>query len=178
MDSRNPTHYLFPKLKTISEPKRNISAYNGKAMSSLVYEFNRTQNKASLNIISSPTALSWLKAEGPNTVIYPRQSDYCDKCSKEKVDIQRCAQSISRHLQSGSSSTEDFEELKKKRKIYKMMWKNTARLPENLCSTIVILKSDVTSNGAKSLSSSYPVVLLKKIKSFNTSEHFHFVIEC
>ena len=31
------------------------------------------------------------------------------------MDIQRCTQSISRHLQSGSSSTEDFEELKKKK---------------------------------------------------------------
>ena len=38
---------------------------------------------------------------------------------------------------------------KRKRKIYKTMCKNTARLPENLCSTIIILKSDVTSNGAK-----------------------------
>ncbi len=49
-----------------------------------------------------------------------------------------------------------------------MTWKNTARLPENLCSTIVILKSDVTSNGAKLLSLNYPVVLLKEIKSFNS----------
>ena len=31
------------------------------------------------------------------------------------MDIPRCTQSISRHLQSGSSSTEDFEELKKKK---------------------------------------------------------------
>ena len=118
-------------------------------MSSLVYEFNRTQRKASLDTISSQTALSWLKAEWPKTAIYPHQSDYCDYCSKKKVDIQRCTQSISRHLQSGSSSTEDFEELKRKKKIYKMTWKNIARLPDNLCNTIVILKSNVSSNGAK-----------------------------
>ena len=111
LDSRNPTHYLFLKFKTISEPKCNVSAYNEKAISSLVYEFNRTQRKASLDTISSQTALSWLKAEPPKTAIHPHQSDYCDYCCKKKVDIQRCPQSISRHLQSGSSSTEDFEEL-------------------------------------------------------------------
>ena len=63
LDSRNHTHSLFPKFKTISEPKCNVSAYNEKTMSSLVYEFNRTQRKASLDTISSQTALSWLKAE-------------------------------------------------------------------------------------------------------------------
>ena len=65
-------------------------------------------------------------------------------------------------LASGRSSTEDFEELKKKRKILKMTWKNTARLPENLCSSIVILKSNVTNNGAKLLSLTHPVVLSKR----------------
>ena len=106
-----PTIFLA-KFKAIFEPKRNVSAYNEKAISSLVYEFNRTQRKASLDTISSQTALSWLKAE---RAIYPHQSDYCDYCSRKNVDIQSCAQSISRHLQSGSSSTEDFEELKKKK---------------------------------------------------------------
>lgn len=115
LDSRNPTHYFFPKFKTISEAKRNASAYNEKAMSSLVYEFNRTQREASLDTISSQTALNWLKAERPKTAIYPHQSDYCDYCSKIKVEIQGCTQSISRHLQSDSSSTEDIEKLKKKK---------------------------------------------------------------
>ena len=49
-----------------------------------------------------------------------------------------------------------------------MTWKNTAWLPEDICSSIVILKSIVTSNGAKLLSLSHPVVLLKDIKSFNS----------
>ena len=33
----------------------------------------------------------------------------------KKVDIQRCTQGISRNLQSGSSSTEDFKELEMKK---------------------------------------------------------------
>ena len=28
LDSRNPTHYLFPNFRTISEPKRSVSAYD------------------------------------------------------------------------------------------------------------------------------------------------------
>ncbi len=140
LDSRNPTHYLFPKFKTISEPKRNVSAYNEKTMSSPVYEFNRTQRKASLNTISSQTALSSLKVEGPKTAIYPHQSDDCDYCSRKKMDIQRCAQSISRGTcKVAVVPLRILKNTKRKRKIYKMTWKNTARLPENLCSTIVIL---------------------------------------
>ena len=59
-----------------------------------------------------------------------------------------------------------------------MTWKNTARLPENLCSAIVILKSDVTRSDVKLLNLSHPVVLLKEIKASTASEHLHFVIEC
>ena len=52
MGFQKPHPHFFPKFKTISKPKRNESAYNEKAMSSLVYEFNRTQRKASLDTIS------------------------------------------------------------------------------------------------------------------------------
>ena len=63
LDSRNPTHYLFPKFKTISEPKHNVAAYNEKVKSSLVCEFNQAQREAGMDTISSQTALNWLKAE-------------------------------------------------------------------------------------------------------------------
>ena len=69
LDSRNPTHYLFPKFKTISEPKRNVAAYNKKVKSSLVCEFNRAQREAGLDTISSQTALNWLKAERPKVAL-------------------------------------------------------------------------------------------------------------
>lgn len=87
LDSRNPTHYLFPKFRSITEPKRNASAYNEKVKSSLVCEFNRTQREAGLDTISSQTAINWLKAERPKTAIYPHQTDYCDYCSKIKAEI-------------------------------------------------------------------------------------------
>ena len=85
-----------------------------KRSSSLVCEFNRTQREASLDTISSQTAINWLKAERPKTAIYPHQTDYCDYCSKIKAEIQACQQRISRHLQSGTTS-ESIEELKKKK---------------------------------------------------------------
>ena len=112
LDSRNPTHYLFPKFRTITEPKRNASGYSEKVKSSLVCEFNHTQREAGLDTILNQTALNWLKAERPKTAIYPHQTDYCDYCSKDKVKIEACQQRISRHLQSGGPSTEDIEELR------------------------------------------------------------------
>ena len=113
MDSRNPTYYFFPKFKTISEPKCTVSAFGEKVKTSLVCEFNHTRREAGLDTISSQTALNWLKAEHPKTAIYPHQSDYCDYCCKVKNEIQAYHQRISRHLQGGSSSVEDIQELKK-----------------------------------------------------------------
>lgn len=115
LDSRNPTHYLFPKFKTISEPKRTASAYDEKVKTSLVCEFNRAQREAGEDTISSQTALTWLKVERPKTAIYPHQTDYCDYCSKIKTEIQAYQQRINRVLQGGGSSVEDVEELKKKK---------------------------------------------------------------
>lgn len=112
LDSRNRTHYFFPKFRTITEPKSIVSAYSEKVKSSLLCEFNRTKREAGLDTISNQTALNWLKAERPKTAIYPYQTDYCDYFSKVKTEIQACQQKTSRHLQSGSSSAEVIEELK------------------------------------------------------------------
>lgn len=108
-----PPHYLFPKFKTILEPKHNTSNYDEKVKYSLVWEFNRTQREAGRDVISSQSALNWLKEEQPKIAIYPHQSDYCDYCSKIKVEIQGYTQSISRHLQSGNCSVDNIEEFKK-----------------------------------------------------------------
>ena len=137
LDSRNPIYYFPPKFKTISEPKRNACGYNEKVQTSLVCEFNRTQREAGLDTISSQTALNWLKAERSKIAIYPHQSDYCDYCSKINVEIQGCTQKISRHLQSGSTSSEDIQELKKKKEDLEKKARNIGRLPENLYSTTV-----------------------------------------
>ena len=45
--------------------------------------------------------------------IYPHQSDYCDYCSKVIKETPACQQKIARHLQSGSTSEDVFEEFKK-----------------------------------------------------------------
>ena len=115
LDSRNPTHYFFPKFKTISEPKRTVACYEEKVNNSLVCEFNRSQREAGQATISSQTALNWLKAEQPKTAIYPHQSDYCDFCSKVKNEIQAFQQRINRVRQGGSISVEDIQQLEKKK---------------------------------------------------------------
>jgi len=101
LDSRNPTHYLFPKFRTITEPKRNASGYSEKVKSSLVCEFNHTQREAGLDTSLNQTALNWLEAERPKTAIYLHQTDYCDYCSKDKVKIEACQQRISRSSRMG-----------------------------------------------------------------------------
>ena len=121
LDSRNPTHYFFPKFRTISEHKCNVSAYNEKVKTSLVSEFNRAQRETGLGTISSQTAITWLKSERPKIALYPHQSDYCDYCSKLKVEIQSCQQRISRLLQGGSCTSEEIQELKKKEDLEKDM---------------------------------------------------------
>jgi len=133
LDSRNPTHYLFPKFRTINEAKRNAGHYSEKVESSLVCEFNHTQREAGLDTIWNQTALNWLEAERAKTAIYSHQTDYCDYCSKAKVNIEACQQRISRHLQSGGPSAEDIEEVKKNKQELEMDMadhqKITASLP-------------------------------------------------
>ena len=113
LDSRNPTHYFFPKFKTISAPKSNAVAFTQKNNNSLVCEFNRTQREKGGDCISSQTVLNWLKLERPKVSIYPHQSDYCDTCSKIKIETHALQQRIYRTLQSGNALVEDVEELKK-----------------------------------------------------------------
>ena len=115
LDSRNPTHYFFPKFKTISEPKRTVACYEEKVKNSLACEFNRSQREAGQATISSQTARNWLKAEWPKIAIYPHQSDYCDYCSKVKNKIQAFQQRINRVRQGGSTSVEDIQQLEKKK---------------------------------------------------------------
>ena len=115
LDSRNPTHYFLPKFKTISQPKRSVSNYESKVLTSLVCEFNRCQTEAGQGTVCSSTVLSWLKEERPKVAIYPHQSYYCDYCSKVKKETQACQQKIARHLQSGSTSEDVFEKLKKEK---------------------------------------------------------------
>lgn len=84
MDSRNPTHYLLPKFKTISTPKRNVRNYDEKAKLSFTVEFNHVQAEKGKATISDFSATTWLKQERPKVAIYPHQKDYCDICARLK----------------------------------------------------------------------------------------------
>ena len=61
LDSRNPTHYLLPKSKTISTPKKNVPNYDEKAKLSFKVEFNRLQAEKGKAMISDFSATTWLK---------------------------------------------------------------------------------------------------------------------
>ena len=65
LDLRNPTHYIIPKFKTISEPKDSVKNAEEKKATSLVSEFNRAQAETGKGTIDSKSALSWLKIERP-----------------------------------------------------------------------------------------------------------------
>lgn len=109
LDSRNPTHYFFPKFKTISETKGTVSNVDEKKLTSLVSEFNRLQADAGKGTICSTTAISWLKAECPKFALYPHQTDYCDFCVVVKKEIQGHQQTINRLLQSGNATAEELQ---------------------------------------------------------------------
>lgn len=84
LDSRNPTHYLLPRFKTISAPKKSAPNYDEKVKASLVCEFNRIRTEEGKDTISDFSATTWLKQERPKLAIYPHQADYCDFCAKVK----------------------------------------------------------------------------------------------
>ena len=130
--------------------------------SSLVCEFNHTQKEVGLDTISNQTALNWLKAERPKTVIYPHQTDYCDYYSKVKLEIQACRQRIIRHLQSGAVSSEDIEELKKNKEdlendldVHRRVARDSLQYYRNL---------NVKNSGSIWLNWSLPLALLNEMK--------------
>ena len=67
IDSKNPTHYLSPRFKTISSPKESVKDRHEKVKTSLVCEFNRTQLKEGKETISDFS----VKQKRPKLAIYP-----------------------------------------------------------------------------------------------------------
>ena len=109
IDSRNPTHYLLPRFTTISVPKKNDPKYEEKQCTSLVCEFNCTQNELGKATISDFSAHKWLKEERLKYAIYPHKIDDCDSCAIFKSDIQAKQQVINRVRQS-SGEAEDIHQ--------------------------------------------------------------------
>ena len=109
LDSRNPTHYLLPRFKTISTPKRSVLNYEEKVKLSLTVEFNRLQTEEGKATISDFSATTWLKQERPKVAIYPHQKDYCDFCAKVKKELQGHQQKLNRLKQTGSTSAEELQ---------------------------------------------------------------------
>ena len=86
-DSSGPTAYFLPKFTTIQAPKPSVSQYEERLARSVVGEFNRVQRERGRGECSNGSSHNWLKAERPKVAICPHQEDYCDTCSKYKVEI-------------------------------------------------------------------------------------------
>ena len=71
---------------------------------SLVGEFNRTQQERSRNGCSNGSAWNWLKQDRPKYALHPHKSDYCDFCVRKHEEINRQRTTLN---QTGSSSEED-----------------------------------------------------------------------
>ena len=137
-------------------------------MSSLVYEFNQTQRKASLDTISSQTPLSWLKAERPKTAIYPHQSDYCDYCSKKKSGHSKMHPKHQQALVKWQWFHWGFWRTQKKKEDLQNDMEEHRKIARESLQYYCHFKERCNKQWCKMLSLSHPVVVLKEIKSFSS----------
>lgn len=114
--SAGPTPYFLPKFTTIQAPKPSVSNYNERLSRSVVGEFNRVQCERGRGECSNGSSHNWLKAERPKVAICP---DYCDTCSKYKVEIHAKQTTINRLLQSANASPNEVVKLESKMKSLK-----------------------------------------------------------
>ena len=105
------TSYLLPKFRTIQIPKDGVRCYQQRLTQSLVGEFNRAQRENGGATISNYSGSEWLRKERPKHGIYPHKKDYCDTCAKIKHNIESKRMSLTRLMQSVSSSEESQAQL-------------------------------------------------------------------
>ena len=110
-DSTGPTSYFVSKFKTIQTPKLGVTNYEERLSSSVVGEFNRSQREAGRKECCNGTSHNWMKAHRPKVAICPHKQDYCDQCTKMKVDIYSKQTTINRLLRSADASPELLKEL-------------------------------------------------------------------
>ena len=109
-ESHCATSYLLPKFRTIQTPKVGVRCYQERLAQSLVGEFNRAQRESGGVTISNYSGSEWFRKQRPKHGIYPHKKDYCDTCSKIKHNIESKRMSLTRFMQSGSS-TEQTQQL-------------------------------------------------------------------
>ena len=108
-DSTGPTVYFLPKFTTIQAPKAGVSHYEERLSRSVVGEFNRIQQESGKSGCSNGSSHNWLKAHRPKVSICPHQEDYCDTCSRKKVNINGKQTTLNRLLQSGNADSEEVK---------------------------------------------------------------------
>ena len=88
-------------------PSKGATNYEEKMSSSLVGEFNRTQQEKGRGGCSDGSAWNWLKQDRPKYALYPHKSDYCDFCAHKHEEIHCQQTTLNRIRQTGSSSEEN-----------------------------------------------------------------------
>ena len=106
-DSHGATHFFLAKFTTIRMPSSGAANYEEKLASSLVGEFNCTQQERGRGGCSDGSAWNWLKKDKPKYTLYPHKSDYCEFCAHKHVEINRQKTTLNRIRQTGSCSEED-----------------------------------------------------------------------
>ena len=107
-----------------------MSHYEERLARSVVGEFNRVQHERGRGECSNGSSHNWLKAERPKVpkvpkvAICPHQEDYCDTCSKNKVEIHAKQTTINRLLQSANASPEDVKKLEDEMTLLKQNQEN------------------------------------------------------
>ena len=110
-DSSGPTFYFSPKFTTIQMPKKGVSHYQERVSRSVVGEFNRTQRDNGLGECSNGSSHNWLKTERPKLAICPHREDYCDTCSKHKIEVHAKQTTINRLRQASNSEPDEIKKL-------------------------------------------------------------------
>ncbi|XP_070534172.1 uncharacterized protein [Ptychodera flava] len=109
-------YFFTPKFSRINTPKPDESNFDIKMKSSVVGEFNRTQNEQGKSTCSNSSAKRWLDGHRPKHGIMPHQTDYCDTCKELLQRISSTTAIMRRKTQSGNADEEEMTKLENNKK--------------------------------------------------------------
>lgn len=105
------THYFLPKFTTIQPPKKDVKNYEQRLKTSLLHEFNRSQESRGRGTCSNYSASVWLKTHRPKHRMYPHRQDYCDTCAQKNEAIRAKQTTLNRLRQTGSAVEQEQKEV-------------------------------------------------------------------
>ena len=74
-------------------------------------EFNHTQHESGHGECSNCFSHNWLKSDRPKVAVCPHREDYCNTCSKHKININAKQTTINHLKQASNSKPEELQKL-------------------------------------------------------------------